>query len=311
MPSQSDELLLRPLRVDDSPTVAELYARQEPDGPPLSPLAVEPRGEAEQWAAERRGELAGYGTASPAWWVADAGIYSLEIRVEPAHYGRGVGFGLYAHLARRLEVRGAARLLGWVRADDERSRRFAQRRGLVETGQAVQEYHLRLSQATLAPYAGVEERLRQEGLRLASLAELSPHEAFLQALHRLASGEDPGGGASLPGFGSWRGAVLDGPGLSPESFWVALDAGVPVGMTFLRRLTETAAENDFTGVAPAYRGRGIAPVLKLAAIRWARRQGVEQFFTSSELDNAAMIRINRRLGYRPGPVRREVARTLG
>jgi GNAT superfamily N-acetyltransferase len=81
-------------------------------------------------------------------------------------------------------------------------------------------------------------------------------------------------------------------------------------MTFLKRLGENAAENDYTTVAPAYRGRGIAQALKLRTISWAQQNAVSWFYTSSEIDNARMIAINRRLGYRPGVRRVEVAKNL-
>ena len=81
-------------------------------------------------------------------------------------------------------------------------------------------------------------------------------------------------------------------------------------MTFLKRLSEDAAENDYTGVAAAYRGRGIARALKLRAIAWARQRGVRWFFTSSEIGNERMISANTRLGYQPGVRRLQVARDL-
>ena len=56
-----------------------------------------------------------------------------------------------------------------------------------------------------------------------------------------------------------------------------------------------------------HRGRGIASALKLRAIAWAGGQGVRWFYTSSEIGNTPLIAINRRLGYRPGVRRLEVA----
>jgi GNAT superfamily N-acetyltransferase len=91
---------------------------------------------------------------------------------------------------------------------------------------------------------------------------------------------------------------------------VALDEDRPVGMTFLKRLSEDAAENDYTGVASTHRGRGIAPALKRRAIAWAQQHGVDWFYTSSEIGNARMIAINKRLGYQSGVQRLEISRDL-
>jgi hypothetical protein len=57
--------------------------------------------------------------------------------------------------------------------------------------------------------------------------------------------------------------------MSAETHWVALNGERPVGMTFLKRLSEDAAENDYTCVAATHRSRGIATALKLRTIAWA------------------------------------------
>ena len=107
-------------------------------------------------------------------------------------------------------------------------------------------------------------------MRIASLAELGrDDELFLRDLQRVSA--DSGDGPPDPeqvgaSFASWRRQVLDAAGMSPETHWVALDGDRPVGMTFLKRLSDDAAENDYTGVASTHRGRGIAPALKLRAI---------------------------------------------
>jgi GNAT superfamily N-acetyltransferase len=111
-------------------------------------------------------------------------------------------------------------------------------------------------------------------------------------------------------FPSWQQEVLHAAGLSPETHWLALEGDRPVGMTFLKRLSDEAAENDYTGVASTHRGRGIASALKAHAIAWARQQGVHWFYTSSEIGNTRMIAINQRLGYQPGVRRLEVAQDL-
>ena len=81
-------------------------------------------------------------------------------------------------------------------------------------------------------------------------------------------------------------------------------------MTFLKRLSPTAAENDYTGVAASHRGNGIAVALKLRAIQWAQRNGVDWFYTSSETGNSPMLSINQKLGYRAGVRRIEVGRDI-
>jgi len=258
--------------------------------------------------------VAGSGGFSPAWWTGDSGSYLIDIRVDQNRWRQGVGTALFDILRSRLVERQATRLLSWVREDAKAGRGFAVGQGFRETGQVIEEYRLHVPDANTAAYKGIEERLRGEGMRFASLAELRTDDAtFLRALRRLwndAAGGSSDSERSGDSLSTWRRNVLEGPGQSAETHWIALEQERPVGTTFLKRLSDDAAENDYTGVAPGQRGRGIAPVLKLHAIAWAQSHGVDWFYTSSELGNAPMLAINRRLGYRPGARRLEISRDL-
>jgi RimJ/RimL family protein N-acetyltransferase len=57
------------------------------------------------------------------------------------------------------------------------------------------------------------------------------------------------------------------------------------------------ANNMFTGMLRGFRGKGLASAAKIASLRWAAAHGVTRVFTSNDEANAAMLAINRRLGY--------------
>ena len=63
----------------------------------------------------------------------------------------------------------------------------------------------------------------------------------------------------------------------------------------------TVAWHDMTAVGRAWRGRGVATVLKRSTIAWAIKHGLEALETGNDEDNAPMRAINARLGYRPMP----------
>ncbi|HLK58376.1 MAG TPA: GNAT family N-acetyltransferase [Chthonomonadaceae bacterium] len=314
-------LEIRPAGEEDAPHIVALYNLQERDMVPLTVAryrseSAEESGEkgGERHVALQAGRLVGYGSCRWAWWTGQPGIYSMELRVAPSHARQGIGTRLFEQMRARLALWKAARLVGWIRADSEEGLRFAARLGCHETGQVIQEYRMALADAATNAYPGLEARLLGEGLRFVSLAELgNTDEAFLHALQRLwadsgASSPDPD---LLPNsFESWRQQVLLAPGLTPDTHWIALEGERPVGMTFLKRLSDDAFENDYTGVASTHRGRGIATALKRCAISWAQQQGARWFYTSSEIGNQAMITVNTRLGYRPGVQRQEFARDL-
>jgi GNAT superfamily N-acetyltransferase len=313
------DLTLRPRIAGDDARIVEIYNLQESDSEPLT-LAryraehAEKIGDrqGEEWVAVDRDQMVAVGSFAQAWWTGNPGSYSVDLRVDRSRWREGIGTALYDPLQSRLVALEATRLLGWLRVDAAADRHFAFRRGFDETDQVIEEYRLHIPEANTGEYAGLEERLGREGLRIAPLKELrTEDEMFLRVLQHLwaDSGDDPPDPERLrDSFPSWQSQVLHAPGLSPETHWVALEGERPVGMTFLKRLSGDAAENDYTGVASTHRGRGIATALKLRAIAWARERGVNWFYTSSEIGNSPMLTINRRLGYRPGVRRVGVAR---
>jgi GNAT superfamily N-acetyltransferase len=304
-----EAVTIRPRVPADDDQIVAIYNRQEADSRPLSideyrQDAAEGNGEG-RYVAIRADHVAGYGELRSAWWTGRRDVSMLELRVDRQCWGQGIGSALLDFLHREARERGAAQLLGWVRENVPDAESFATRRGFTPTGEVIEEYRLDLQSARLEEYAGIEQQLREEGIRIARLADPGMEDAELRrALYAL--WKDASQETTEVSFESWQESVLEGPGLSPEWHWIALDGGLPVGMTFLKRLGGEAAENDYTGVAPSYRGRGIAQALKLRAIVWGREQGLESFYTASEVGNARMIAINRRLGYEAGARRVQV-----
>ena len=49
----------------------------------------------------------------------------------------------------------------------------------------------------------------------------------------------------------------------------------------------------------AHRDPGLATLAKLAQLRWAAANGIDQVVTDNDERNAPMLAINRRLGYEP------------
>lgn len=96
-----------------------------------------------------------------------------------------------------------------------------------------------------------------------------------------------------------RGAhPLVGPGL-PARRAGGRRAGRPVSYALLTTDERGVAENEFTAALPGYRGRGLATLCKLETVRWAKAHGIHTIVTGNDSENAAMLAINRKLGYSP------------
>src|SRR5262249_49005481 len=154
--------------------------------------------------------------------------------------------------------------------------------------------------ANLAGYDGAVERVEEGGLPIKTLAEIGmDNEPFLRSLHRMSfeSARDIPSSEQLTEFpyDQWL-RFMNAPGNAPEQTWVALDGDQPVGVATLSRRGDVSAFNNYTGVARAYRGRGIAMALKLKTIEWARANGIEYIYTGNDVDNERMLSINIPLG---------------
>ena len=111
--------------------------------------------------------------------------------------------------------------------------------------------------------------------------------------------------ATQPGANQATARDVDRVGMRREAFFVAVDeaSGEAIGYASLMFApgSTTIAWHDMTAVRPAFRGRGIASVLKRATIAWAIANGVETLETGNDQANAPMRAVNLALGYRPQP----------
>jgi mycothiol synthase len=156
------------------------------------------------------------------------------------------------------------------------------------------------------PFEPVRRSLRAQGIAFTTLAaELAgaPEAAdALYALHNECRRRQPPvemRAEPIPRE-RWDASFLTGPDSLPDGYVVAVDAGTPVGVSALHRVAEEpgALTAGFTGVLPSHSGRGVAVGLKLETIAYARAHGYRELRTSLLAENAAMLRVNERVGFR-------------
>jgi RimJ/RimL family protein N-acetyltransferase len=149
-----------------------------------------------------------------------------------------------------------------------------------------------------------QEHAAADGYRLVSLGNVDD----LRALYEL----DLEIGDDMPGndaphtvtFEEWRHELLEDPDVDADASAVVLHAGRPVSLALLSVDRQGRARNEETGTARSHRRRGLAMLAKLTTIRWAREHGIESIITDNAAQNAAMLAINERLGYRAFAARR-------
>lgn len=223
-----------------------------------------------------------------------------SIVVLPADRRVGTGGALLEALAGH--ARGAGKTELQLRASEARPEgiEFLTNRGFTELERA------RMVRLELAGLGHPDVRM-PTGIALTTLAERADliggvHAVAVEAFADIPGGDDPIAAGDLAEF---RARDVDRPGISPESFMIAIDAATDdvVGYASLIMIpgSTTVAWHDMTAVLRAWRGRGIAVALKRATIGWAIRNDLTALDTGNDEDNGPMRAVNARLGYQPLP----------
>ncbi|HEX8917963.1 MAG TPA: GNAT family N-acetyltransferase [Chloroflexota bacterium] len=264
--------------------------------------------------AERDGRVVAVGRAIQKFWVASPGSADVSINVRPEQRGQGIGSALYNRLEDAARDFGAERLFTEVRENQPDGLRFARKRGFEPTDHVSRLSRLEVSAARDESYDVLEERLREQGVTVKSLAQLGPDDIdVLREWHRVdmeTAQDEPAAEAYDVSFEVWRDSIMKQPGVSPDSAFAALLGGRIIGVTKVQRAGEDAGWHAGMGVRRDFRGRGVARLLKWRSIQWARSNGIRYLYTGNDKHNPRMYSINERLGYVPLPGMVELVRSL-
>lgn len=179
---------------------------------------------------------------------------------------------------------------------------WAERRGFVST-QHLFSQALDLQAFDRAGCTAKLEPLLAQGFRFVPFAAVQTpaNEVRLHDLYQTFLSHTPDSAeAPYMAFAPWRAWALESAEAWPAGWVVALAPGGEwAGFTLMQRHAPGApgAHIFMTGVAPAYRGQGLATALKVTAAQIAIDAGLTTLTTLNHAANAPILALNRALGF--------------
>lgn len=262
------------------------------------------------WIAEDNGHLLATAYHGRDLYNAITGSFILNINVAPEARSQGVGASLYEHCLARLRAEhGDVHFVnGFTKEDMQDAIGFLEARGFERV---LREPFSRLQVQAFdpTPFQTKLQRTEAQGIKVRTLAELQDgFTDWKEQFYRLEvdvltdiPSADP---FKAPPFVEFSRRTFEDPEFAPGTVWIAVRDRDWLGMTTLT-IHDAAPDKGFTGltgVRRAARRQGVATTLKLRALDYAQRQGVETVQTDNE-ENNPMFHLNLALGFQPIPAR--------
>ncbi|MFC6155738.1 GNAT family N-acetyltransferase [Kribbella jiaozuonensis] len=235
--------------------------------------------------AERDGEIIAWGSAGLTVWTSEPGESELTVFVHPDHRKQGIGSQLAERLHQHLTEVGAVRVRSFVHPD---GLEFARNLGYDGTRQM----HFAGVELTSLP----EQPETPDGIELRSFDEVDPRAAYT-ADTITALDEPTDAPMDSIEYDRWLEEIWNSPSMD-KSLSVAAMAGDEVAAFTIVETDGDRMWSGMTGTIPAYRGRGLAKLVKSVALRRAAASGITSAYTSNDDANGPMLAINNWLGYR-------------
>jgi GNAT superfamily N-acetyltransferase len=247
--------------------------------------------------AESDGEVVAWGSAGLNIWTSDPGQSHLSIYVHPDHRKQGIATALADRLHQHLTEVGAIRVRAFVHPD---GLEFARNLGYDGTRQM----HFSGVQLGSLP----EPPATPDGIELVTLDQVDPRQAY--TADAIASLDEPSDSPlDAVEYDQWLEEIWQGPALD-KTLSVAAMAGDEMAAFTVVETDGDRAWSGMTGTIPAYRGRGLAKLVKSVALRRAAAAGITAAYTSNDDENGPMLAVNNWLGYQRVQTELALLRTL-
>jgi GNAT superfamily N-acetyltransferase len=309
---KAGDLVLRGARLSDAEFVADMETAIRPDDP-RDPFALkdywrnpEEKAKIERFIGELGGERVAYAHQRHQIWKTPKRYGNVTGDLMPSHRTPDRMHALFAVMEERSRADGSKTLSTWSWEDDKVRVGVLQERGYVEERrQRFWELDLVANRGKLeATAAEARDKMRQEKIRVLTIDRDTDPEKW-KKLWRMSDEAISDIPTTVPftpttfdDFMKW----MRSPGLHEDRIWIARDGDAILGVSILSYPPKRGVvSTDWTGVARAGRGRGIARSLKYETVMQAIALGVDRVRTDNDFKNAPILHINETMGYKRRP----------
>ena len=302
-------MVLREAKLSDAEFVADLETAIRPDDP-RDPVTLkdywqnpEENAKIERFIGEIGGQRVAYAHQRHDIWKTPKRYGGVSGDLLPSHRTPARIDALFAAMEERSRADGTQTFDAWSWEDDAVRVDTITKRGYrEERRQRFWELDLVAQRAKLETMAAESRaKMRKEKIRLLTIDQDTDPEKWKklwqmseEAIYDVPT-TVPYTGMSLDDFMKW----MRSPGLHEDRIWIARDGDAILGVSILSYPPKRGVvATDWTGVARAGRGRGVARAAKYETVMQAIALGVDRIRTDNDFKNAPILHINETMGYK-------------
>ncbi len=238
------------------------------------------------------------------WPVHEPVRFIIGVAVEPEYRHQGLGAELY-RLAEEVGFNEEAEQLWAQTAEhDKESEAFLERRGYT-INFFLRSLTIVLKDFDASPFEDILAEVKSSGIRFIPFCDFEDSEENrrrLYDIHATVERDVPNLGEDhFEPFNDWARKTFDSPWYDAAGQILAVDGDRWIGIGAVGQFAQGIHLNMITGVLREYRGRRIGMALKLLGIEFAKSKGGTEIQSQNHENNAAMLAINQKLGYRLQP----------
>jgi hypothetical protein len=306
------DMTVRPAKLSDAEFVADVETAIRPDEP-RDPVSLkdywrnpEENAKVERFIGEIGGERVAFAHQHHTLWKTPKRYGNVSGDLLPSHRTPARIDALFAAMEERSRADGTLTFTTWCWEDDTVRVDTVTKRGYrEERRQRFWELDLVANRAKLdAMAAESRAKMRKENIRVLTIDRDTDPEKW-KKLWRMTDEAV----ADIPTTAPFTETTFDdfmkwmrSPGLHEDRIWIARDGDAILGVSILSYPPKRGVvSTDWTGVARAGRGRGVARAVKCETVMQAIALGVDRIRTDNDFKNTPILHINETMGYKRRP----------